>query len=471
MSSVTCTIEPLPEARAKLSFVVAPDEVETRIGEAAEKLSTEVKMPGFREGKVPSDLVVQKLGREAVFQQAFEDSITAWYSEALRDADIAPIGSPELAAPLELPEGDAPLEFEFEVAVRPEATLPEYEGIEIGRGEPVYDDAVIEQELATIQERFAKLVAVERSAEPGNFVQIDFVGRVDGEAFEGGSAKEFVLEIGSQRFIEGFEEQLVGAKAGDELKVSVIFPPDYGNAELSGKSAEFEVTVHEVKEKEIGELTDEFAQENLGYENVGELRKDIEQRMREQADAEVEREYRWAVVDAVAAKAEMTVPKGHIHSRAHELWHEMAMSLSQRGMDPRAYVQAMGKSEHEFIDELEPDAIKTIRREAVIAAVIEQQNFEITDEDLIQAMIDGDESQRAAADEQLAKIKDAGRVGQFKMDVSGRKAVEFLASKATPIAKDLAEARDAMWTPEKGAEETAEQTGGDAKGGLWTPGS
>jgi trigger factor len=471
VSTVTCIVEELPEARAKLTLTVPAGEVMRSVEEAAAKLAPRVKVDGFREGNVPPAMVMSKLGRDAVFEQAFNDSLGLWYAEGVREADVAPIGNPSMAEPVEVPDDGEPFEFSLEVAVRPPAKLPEYEGIEVGRGEPEVDKDAVEHELSVLQERFATLVAVDRHAELGNYVMMDFQGSVDGEIFDGGSANDYVLELGSEQFIPGFEDQLVGTKAGDEVTVKVTFPEDYGNEELSGREAEFAVKVHEVREKEIGELTDEFAQEHLGYDTIQELREEIEQRMEEQAKAEVEREYRWAVVDAIAAKADVEVPKGHIHARAHELWHEMATSLAQRGVDPRAYVQMMGKTEHDFIDELEPDADKTIRREAVIAAVIEEQDIEVSEDDLIEAMTGGDEDQIAAAQEQIEKIREAGREKQLKMDVAGHKAVEFLASKATPIAKDLAETREKMWTPEKGAEETAQQAGGKAEGGLWTPGS
>ncbi len=468
---MTCIAEPLPEARAKLTLSVPADELRRRIDDTATELGKQVKVPGFREGKVPPDLVIQKLGFEAVFQKALEEALFEWYSEGVRDSEIAPIGSPSLTAPPTPPEGDEPFEFELEVAVRPTAELPDYEGIEVGRGEPEVDQEAVENELAVIQERFATLVPVDRQAEQGNFVLIDFTGRIDGEIFEGGTAKDYVLEIGSERFIEGFEDQLIGARAGDEATVKVKFPDAYGNEELAGQAAEFEVKVHEVREKEIGELTDEFAQEHLGYDTVKELREEIEQRVQQQAEAEVEREFRWAAVDAVAERAQIDVPKGHVHSRAHELWHEMAASMAQRGIDPRAYVQMMGKDEHEFIDELEPDAERTIRREAVIAAVIEQEGIEIGDEEVLEAMTGGDDEQRDAALEQYEKIREAGREQQIKMDIAGHKAVEVIASKATPIAKELAETRATMWTPEKEAQESARKAGEQAAGGLWTPGS
>lgn len=467
---MTFTTQELPEARAKIEFEIAPGEIDKRIEVAAEKLSNEVKMPGFRQGKVPSDLVLQKLGRDTVFQQAFEDSVIDWYAEALRDSDIAPIGSPKLAGQIDAPESGDPLKFDLEVAVRPIAKLRDYEGIEVGRGEAQYDAAVVDQELDAIRERFATLETVERAAQQGDFVQIDFTGRLGGEPFEGGAAKDFVLELGSERFIEGFEEQLVGVSAGDELNVEVTFPADYGNEELAGKPAVFEVKVHEVKEKRLNELDDTFAQENLGYDSIQELRDEIETRARAQAEETVDSAYRWAVVDAVGAKAEVEVPHDHIHSRAHELWHDMAQSLAQRGIDPRAYVQSMGKTEHEFIVDAEGDAEKTIRRESVIAAVIEQENIEVSEDDLIEAMTGGDDAQRPAAEEQLAKIREAGQEDRFLRDVAAKKAIDFLADKATPIAEDLAEARDALWTPDKGEQEAGQKSGAEG-GGLWTPGS
>lgn len=466
MTPVTVSTSELPEAQAKLDIEVSSDVVEHAIEHAVEHMAEQVKLPGFRQGKVPPELALQKLGHEAVFEHAFDEHVGAWYGEALSQTEIAPIGSPSMDSPPQWKQGE-PLKFELTVPVRPIAEVGDYDGIEVGRKEPDVDPTVVDAELKVMQDRFSKLEDVERAAQGGDFVDINFLGRVDGEAFDGGAGNDYVLELGSGQFIPGFEEQLVGKSAGEDTDVNVTFPGDYGAEHLAGKEAVFEVHVNSVKEKLLPELTDEFASENLGYDTLQELKDEIAERAKEQAEAEAEREYRWAVVDAVAKQAKIDVPHGHIHSRAHELWHELANSLMQRGIDPRAYLQAMGQGEHEFIESAEGDAEQTIRREATVAALIEKLGVELTDDEMVDAIADDMKEGRDSAEQQFAAIKEAGGLKQLENELKARKVIDELVAKAKPIPIEQAEAREAIWTPEKEGEEASKKPAE----GLWTPGS
>lgn len=467
MTPVTVSTSELPEAKAKLQIEVSADSVEDAIKHAAKHMAEQVKIPGFRQGKVPPDLALQRLGHEAVFQHAFDESVGGWYGEALSQADISPIGSPSLAEPPSYAQGE-PLRFDLEVPVRPDAEVGDYEGIEVGRKEATADDSAVDSELAVMRDRFSKLVDVERAAQGGDFVDINFLGKLGGEPFEGGAGNDYVLELGSGQFIPGFEEQLVGKNTGDDTEVKVTFPADYQAEHLAGQEAVFEVKVNSVKEKELPELTDEFASENLGYDTLDELKQEIAKRASEAAEQEVEREYRWAVVDAVAKQSKIDVPQGHIHSRAHELWQELAQSLAQRGVDPRAYLQAMGQGEHEFIENAEGDAEQTIRREATIAALIEKLGIELTDDEMVDAIADDMNEGRESAEEQFKAIKEAGGIKQLAQELKARKVIDHLVENAKPIPIEQAEARDAIWTPGKEQSEGVKQGGGE---GLWTPGS
>jgi trigger factor len=451
---------------AKLEIEVSPDVVESAIEHAVEHMAEQVKLPGFRQGKVPPELALAKLGHQAVFEHAFDESVGGWYGEALNQAEIAPIGSPSLENPPQWEQGEA-LKFELTVPVRPIAEVGDYEGIEVGKKEAEYDATAVDSELAVLQDRFSKLDDVERASQGGDFVDINFVGRIDGEAFDGGAGNDYVLELGSGQFIPGFEEQLVGKSAGDDVEVKVKFPDEYGAEHLAGKEAVFDVHVNSVKQKQLPELTDEFASENLGYDTLQELKDEIAARAKEHAEGEVENEYRWAVVDAVAKQAKIDVPHGHIHSRAHELWHELANSLMQRGIDPRAYLQAMGQGEHEFIESAEGDAERTIRRESTIAALVEQLDFDVTEDEMIDAIAENMGEGREKAVEQFELVKEGGGVSQLENELKARKVIDDLVAKAKPIPFEQAEARDAIWTPEK------EEAEGDNKPseGLWTPGS
>jgi trigger factor len=466
MTPVTVSTTELPEAKAKLEIEVSPDLVEHSIEHAAVHMAEQVKLPGFRQGKVPADLALQRLGHEAVFEHAFEESVGTWYAEALDGSDVAPIGSPSLLEPPVYEKGE-PLKFELEVPVRPEATLGDYDGIEVGKKEADPDASAVDSELEVMRDRFSTLGDVDREAKEGDFADIDFLGRLDGEPFEGGAGNDYVLEIGSGQFIPGFEEQIVGKKAGETLDVNVTFPDEYQAEHLAGKPVVFEVKVNSIKEKVLPELDDKFAEENLGYDTIEELRNEISARITEQAEKDVEREYRWAVVDAVAKQATIEIPHGHIHSRAHELWQELAMSLQRRGIDPRAYLQAMGQGEHEFIDNAEGDAELTIRRESTIAALIESLDISVTEEELVDAIADDMDEGREKAQEQFDAIKEAGGLPQLEQEIKARKAIDHLVEKAKPIPIEQAEAREAIWTPEK--EEAEKASKGES--GLWTPGS
>ncbi|MBI2692385.1 MAG: trigger factor [Solirubrobacterales bacterium] len=466
MTPVTVSTSELPEATAKLEIEVSPDAVESALEHAAEHMAGEIKIPGFRQGKVPPELARQKIGDAAIFEHAFDESVGGWYGEALDQADIAPIGSPSLDGVPSWTKGEA-LKFELTVPVRPVAEVGDYEGIEVGKKDAEPDLSVIDGELATMQDRFSKLEDVDRPAQGGDFVDINFLGKLGDEPFEGGAGNDYVLELGSGQFIPGFEEQLTGAKAGEDTIVNVTFPDEYGAEHLAGKEANFDVHINSVKEKSLPELNDEFASENLGFDTLQEAKDDIAARVAEAAEKEVEQEYRWAVVDAVAKQAKIEIPHGHIHSRAHELWHELANSLYRRGIDPNAYLQAMGQSEHDFIDSAEGDAEQTIRREATIAALIEKQGIEISEDEMVDAIAEDMGEGRDSAEEQFAAIKEAGGIKQLENELKARKVIDELVSKATPIPWEQAEAREAIWTPEKeeaeGGEKPAE--------GLWTPGS
>ncbi len=232
MPAVKTNVTELPESRVRVDAEVTADEVEKRVQQAASQLGRQMRIPGFRKGKVPAGMVIGRLGREAVLDEAVQSSLGRWYVDALDEAGIAPVGDPELKLG-DLPGEGQPLEFTIEIGVRPKATLGTYRGLEVGRREPAVADSAVDEELSQLQERFATLETVERAAEQGDHVVIDYVGRVDGEVFEGGEGRDQLLELGSGRLIPGFEEQLTGASAGDVRQVSVRFPDDYPG-ELGG---------------------------------------------------------------------------------------------------------------------------------------------------------------------------------------------------------------------------------------------
>jgi trigger factor len=236
------TVTELPESRVRVEAEVPAKEVERSLEQAAKALGKDMKMPGFRAGKVPTPVVIKRFGREAVLDQAVRASLGKWYVEALEASAIVPVGDPDLDLS-DLPDPGEPMKFSFEIGVRPTAELGDYKGIEVARREPEPDPADVDAELEQLRERSARLDTVEEAAVKGDFVVMDYVGSIDGEEFDGGTGRDQMVELGTGRLIPGFEEQLEGASAGEERTVSLSFPDDYGAEHLQGKAAEFAVTV------------------------------------------------------------------------------------------------------------------------------------------------------------------------------------------------------------------------------------
>jgi trigger factor len=457
----------LGDSRVRVEVEVEPAAVDKALSEAAASLGRDLKIPGFRKGKVPPQVVLQRVGRDAVLDEAVRQALPDWYEEAIGEAGLNTVGEPNLDLG-ELPGKGSPLEFSIEVGVRPIATLGEYKGLEVGRREPEVAKDEIDAEIDQLRERSASLENVDRPARTGDFVVIDFLGKVDGEPFEGGEARGYLLELGSNRLVEGFEEQLEGATPGEEREVNVTFPEDYRAESLAGGDATFDVSVKEVKEKKLPELDDDFATEAGGLDSLDELREDIETRLREQQERMIDTEYREAVVDAAVAGATIDVPAELVHSKAHEMWHQTGRRLAAQGLDPARYLQMTGKTEEELVHEAEPEAERALKRESVLAAVVEAEGIEVPDEELLDSLRTATQGpgRPETSDRKLQKALDRakaeGRDEALREDIAMRKAVDLMVESAKPITVEQAKARDKLWTPEKEGEAEAKE--------IWTPG-
>jgi trigger factor len=461
-SPVKTTVTELPESRVRVQAEVPAEEVERRLQQAARELGRQMRIPGFRKGKVPPPVVIRRLGREAVLDEALRTSLGSWYADAIDGAGIRPVGEPELDVG-EMPAAGQPLAFSIEIGVRPRARLGDYTGLEVGRREPQVDDAAIDAEVERLRDRIATLDTVERPAGHGDHVVIDYLGKIDDMPFEGGEGRDQLLELGSGRLIPGFEEQLVGAAAGEQRTVNVTFPDDYPG-ELGGREATFDVTVSEVKAKRLPEVDDEFASEAAGFDTLAELREDIAGRLREADEQAIEREYEQAVVDAAVAAAEVEVPDKLVHARAHEMLDQTLAALSRQGISREAYLKIAGKDEETLAHEAEPDAASALKREAVLAAIVEAEQIEAPPERVLEALEAPAQSRQTTPDELLKELEKDGRADRLREDLATQIAIELLVREAKPISVEQAKARDKLWTP--GKEES-----GHGSGQLWTPGS
>jgi trigger factor len=462
--TVTTTVTELPDSRVRVEAQVAPEEVERRIQQTARELGRQMRIPGFRKGKVPPQVVIRRVGREAVLDEALRSALGSWYADAIDGSGIAPVGEPDLDVPSELPAEGQPLQFSIEIGVRPTAKLGQYKGLEVGRREPMVEEAQIDEEIERLRDRLATLETVERPAETGDHVVIDYVGSVDGTEFEGGTGRDQLLELGSGRLVPGFEDQLIGAKAGDERTVTITFPEDYQATELAGKEAQFAVTINEVKAKRLPELGDDFASDATEFDTLQELREDIGQRLRTLDERSLEREFEEAVLQAAVDEAEVEVPDKLVHARAHELLEDTFSMLARQGISKESYLRFSGRDEETLAHEAEPEAAAALKREAVLAAVVEAENIEPTDEQVREALEPSAEREGTTVDKLLERLRETGRLDRMRQEVATRQAIELLVAEAKPISVDQAKARQKLWTPGK---EGAERGSGQ----LWTPGS
>jgi trigger factor len=463
------TLKELPNSRVEVQVEVPAADLEKATSRTARAMAKEMRMPGFRAGKAPASLVIQRLGFGPVLQEAIRDALPEWYEGALLDAGVSPIGDPDIQMST-VPEGEGePLEFKFEVGVRPEAELGTYKGLEVGKEEQEVPDEIVDTEVERLREGFARLEPVEREAKEGDSLLIDFEGFLDGSAFQGGAAEDYLLALGSGQLIEGFEEQLVGAKAGEEREVNVTFPEDYQAEHLAGEGAVFKVKVKEVREKILPELDDDFAAEASEFDTLEELRDSIREKVGAALGSRAEEDFRVAAIDAAVAEATVEVPAELATARATERWERMERQLAGRGMDPNQFLQMQGKTRDELIEETKEDAEKELKREAVVTAIAEAEGIEVSEAEMVEALEHSAEHERTTPEKLLERLQASGRDAMIREDLQARKAIELVADSAKPIPKEeadarqgKAEAREKLLTPGEGEKKTGE---------LWTPGS
>jgi len=458
----------LGDSRVSVEVEVPAKDVERATSRAARLMAKEMRMPGFRAGKAPPSLVIQRLGFGPVLQEAIREALPEWYERALLAAGVSPIGDPSIEMERTPEDEGEPLAFKFEVGVRPAAQLGDYKGLEVGREAKEVPDEIVDTEVERIREGFARLETVEREAAEGDSLLIDFEGLLDGQAFEGGKAEDYLLGLGSGQLIEGFEEQLAGAKAGEDREVNVTFPAEYQAEHLAGKDAVFKVKVKEVREKILPELDDDFASDASEFDTLEELRADIAEKVATALDSRAEEDFRVRAIDAAVAASTVDVPAELVTARATERWERMERQLAQRGMDPNAFLQMQGKTREELIEESKPDAEKELKRESVVTAIAAAEGIEVSDEEMVEALAHSAEHERTTPEKLLARLRESGRDAMIAEDIQARKAIELIAEAAVPIpleqeeeAQEKAEAAEKIWTPEKEREKA---------GGLWTPG-
>ncbi len=328
------TVTELEDSRARVEAEVPAADVDRHVQRAARALGGEMRLPGFRRGKVPPTLVIQQLGFDTVLRAGASGLAVGVVRAAhCSPRASAPSAIPRSISPRRRRESGQPLGFKFEVAVRPKAKLGDYKGLEVGKAEPEVPDDIVERELERMREGSSRLEPVDRAAVArATSLLIDFAGTIDGELFEGGEAHDQLLELGSgAQFIEGFEEQLTGAEPDSEHQVEITFPDDYGAEHLAGKDASFAVQVKEVREKVLPDLDDDFASEASEFDTLDELRADISEKLAGAVEERIEQDFRVDVIDAVTDAATVEIPDEIVAARATERWQGIERQLAGRG--------------------------------------------------------------------------------------------------------------------------------------------
>ncbi|MCC8302714.1 MULTISPECIES: trigger factor [Bacillus] len=406
-----------------LTVEVDADTFKTALDDAFKKVVKQVSIPGFRKGKVPRGLFEQRFGVEALYQDALDILLPVEYPKAVEEAGIEPVDRPEID--VEKIEKGESLIFTAKVTVKPEVKLGDYKGLGIEKDDTAVTDEDVQNELKALQERQAELVVKEEGAvENGDTVVLDFEGFVDGEAFEGGKAENYSLEVGSGSFIPGFEEQLTGLEAGAEKDVEVTFPEEYHAEELAGKPAIFKVKIHEIKAKELPELNDEFAKDiDEEVETLAELTEKTKKRLEEAKENEADAKLREELVLKASENAEADVPQAMIDTELDRMLKEFEQRLQMQGMNLELYTQFSGQDENALKEQMKEDAAKRVKSNLTLEAIAQAENLEVTDEE-----VEAELTKMAEAyNMPVENIKQAiGSTDAMKEDLKVRKAIDFL---------------------------------------------
>lgn len=423
---MTTNFEKVGPTTGKLTFTIDNETVQKGLDTTFKKIRGQLNVPGFRKGKLPRKMFNKMYGEEALYEDTLNDILPFAYQQALNEQEIEPVGQPEID--VESMEKGQDWEIVAEVTLKPEVELGEYKDLEVSKQDREVTDEEVEENLNARRENAAELTLKDGKAEEGDTVVIDFKGFHDGEAFEGGESKNFSLELGSGQFIPGFEEQLVGVSAEDEVSVNVTFPEEYQAEDLAGEEAVFEVTVHEVKSKELPELDDEFAKdEDDDVETLDELRekirKDLEEARSQSADDARDDE---AIRKAVENADVPEIPHEMAHEEVHRQMEMYLNNLQQQGISPEMYYSMTNTTEADLHKQFEGEAEFNVRTNLVLEAVVEAENIEVSDEEMDKEVTELAEQYGMEESRVRSVLSD----DLLKNDISLKKAIDLITSTA-----------------------------------------
>ena len=422
-------VEQLEEKNmVKLVIEASAEEFEAGLNAAYNKNKNKISVPGFRKGKAPRKMIEQLYGSQIFFEDAANEIIPDAYADAAKESGLDIVSQPKVS--IEQLEAGKPFIFAAEVAVRPEVELGEYKGVEVTKADAEVTDADVEEELKKVQEQNSRTVSVEdRAVKDGDMTVIDFEGFIDGEAFEGGKGENYPLTIGSHSFIDTFEEQMIGMNIGEEKELNVTFPEDYHAENLKGKPATFKVTVKEIKEKQLPELDDDFAQDVSDFDTLAEYKDDLKKKIAERKESEAKAKKESEAIEKVVEAAKMDIPQAMIDTQVNRMLEDFAMRLQQQGLSVEQYFQYTGMTADKIMEEMKPEAVKRIKNSLVLEAVAKAENIEVSEEEFeaeLQKMADMYKMEI----EKIKEFMQDAEAKQMKDDIAIQKAVELIVSSA-----------------------------------------
>ena len=425
---MSCKVEKTKNANeVKLEITVDAEKFDNAIKKVYFKSAKYFNIPGFRKGKAPMQIVEKYYGKEIFYEDAFNEVAGEALDEAVKENNLQVVSRPDIDV-TQIEKGKD-LIFTAVMQTKPEAELGKYKGVEIKKIEYKVTDEDINHELGHMQEHNARIVTVDdRPVENGDITVIDFEGFVDGKAFDGGKAEGHELEIGSNTFIPGFEDQIVGMKIDEEKDINVKFPDEYFSKDLAGKDATFKVKLHEIKKKELPELDDEFAKDVSEFDTLKELKEDIKNKQQKQNDDRAKYETQDEVIKAVCENVKVDIPSGMIETEVEDMLKNVEQRLSYQGLKLEQYLKMMGKTEDEMKKEYEPQAIESIKSRLMLEAVIKAEKIEATDKEVDEKLKEMAKNYGKENDEEFLKNENVRNY--IKEGLTSEKALEFLVKNA-----------------------------------------
>jgi len=446
---VRTTVEELPENRVRLDVEVPEVDVKHALEHAASDLAASVRIPGFRKGKVPLPIVLARVGKDTIWQEAVQSHLESWFWKAAATSGIQPVGSPELELG-EAPADGGSFRFSATVGVIPRPALADWRELEVPAADAEVPAELVDRELELLRASVGELApAGDRPVREGDTVVLDLVGD------RAGTQRDYVTEAGSGRLVDELDTALVGMSAGETKAVEVAVDDE--------QTTPVELTLKDVKEKILPELDDELARAATEFDTLEELRADLDRRLREELEAELDAQFRENAVDALVEASTVELPAEIVDRRAAELWTGMARSLDARGISTETYLTMTGQASEEVVERLRAEAARAVGREVVLEAVADQLGLEVGDEELEAFVREQAAQAEEDPDETVGRMREHGAWERLRGDLRLRKALDEVAGGVKRIPVDLAAAREKLWTPEKEKQASGMN--------IWTPGS